>query len=666
WHAALNSRGRFYPVERAEEIIEALEDIANRIERRIAASASVAANSTRLDTDTEVYLASFTAAEWTGALRAYRLEPTGALGGLLWTASIPAHNARLLVTHDGSQAVPFNDVALLPGDWASQVGVAGATAAEVLAYLRGDQRHEQRFNEAGVLIGGKYRKRNALLGDIVNSDPVYAGHQDYGYNVLPEGGASYTSFVQAKKNRVKMIYIGANDGMLHGFAAGGGTGSGNTCGDTLGKELFAYIPRTARLHMPVLANPQYGQQGGIAHRFLVDGPPYVGDAYIGGSWKTILLATTGAGGRTIFALDVTNPCEFGPSKVLWERDEQWDNDLGHMLHKPIIARLNNGKWAAVFGNGYNSAQRKAVLFIVDLENGSLIKKFVLPNPSGVTDNGLAGASLYDANNDGVTDYVYAGDMAGRLWKFDVSANSAATWTVAYGTSDDPVPLFSATSASGTRQPITSAPELGRPPSGVNGVMVYFGTGRFFASGDEADRNVQSVYGLLDNHLSAITGRDQLVAQTITEESAVHGTTVRRSSRNLVDYAHKRGWYLDLNYGGNRGERVLSTPRRIFKRVLFTSIVPEQDPCNFGGRSWLLEFDPHEGSMPEQGLFIVGDQAVSAIQTNVGLIDTFEFLWQGDKAIAVGYGSKAQTATIHMSVPPQGMRTGRVSWREIIQ
>lgn len=654
WHAALNSRGVFYPVDQVDRLIDAIDQIANRIERRLAASASIAANSTRLDTGTVVYQAKYTAVEWSGELIANRLNPDGSLGEEVWRASIPEVAERKLITHNGSHAVAFDPTSPLPSDWATQVGVTGASADEVLAWLRGDQSQEQTFNSDGVLTGGKYRRRASLLGDIVNSDPVYAGHQDYGHAKLPEAaGDAYKDFVSANKNRVKMLYVGANDGMLHGFVAGAGSGGALACGGTLGRELFAYIPSAAREKMPTLANPAYGQHGGIPHRYYVDGPAYVGDAYLDGAWKTILLGTTGAGGRSIFALDVTNPCEFDASKVLWERDHNWDGDIGYTMAKPIIARLNNSQWAAVFGNGYNSSSGKAVLFLVDLKTGNLIKKFDV----GGTDNGLAAPSLYDADGNGTTDYIYAGDLQGRMWKFDVSSSSKATWSVAFGGAQ----LFTAVGPGGHPQPITAAPELGEPPSGVTGVMVYFGTGRFFANGDEVDKKVQSLYGLLDNG-SSIASRSELVAQSITTEETIGGKTVRKTSTNPVSYPTHRGWYLDL--GGAKGERVISTPTRLFGRVFFTTLVPEADPCKFGGTSWLMELEPGTGAMPSTSIIDLGGEVVAGIMSTVGIVKSFEFL-SGENTVAIGLGSTGTTEAIRLNPPGSRPRVGRISWREII-
>ena len=678
WHAALNSRGQFFAVDEVDRLIEALETIAQRLEERQAAAASIATNSTRLDTGSTVYQALYHTSDWHGVLTATALNTDGSLGAVQWTANIPAASERSLYTWNGSAGSLFT--------WAGLSGVQQAAlddavegivngkvdnpakAQEVLSYLRGDQSQEQTFDADGVLTGGTYRRRSSLLGDIVNSDPAFVANQDLGYAVLPEGRDTatkpYKSFVAANKDRVKMLYVGANDGMLHGFIASAGTGTAHACGgsgtEKLGQELFAYVPGALVPELPKLSDPAY------VHRYYVDGAPHVGDAYLptlstDQPWRTILLGTTGAGGRVVFALDVTNPCEFGPGKVLWERTAVWDGDLGYTLSKPVIARLNNGKWAAVFGNGYNSASGKAVLFVVDLADGSLIKKFDV----GGTDNGLAAPSLYDADGNGTTDYIYAGDLQGRMWKFDVTASTESGWEVAF--SGDP--LFTAVGPSGNPQPITAAPELGAPPAGVGGVMVYFGTGRFFVNGDMTDHTVQSLYGLLDDG-TAIHGTDRSLLQAqqiLTEGPDTSGRTVRTVSKNPVSYASQRGWYLDLLplSGTKQGERVVSTPRRQFQRVFYTTMIPSDDPCRFGGDSWVMELQPDTGGMTEASIFDLspGADLLAGLKTTVGIIKSFEFLYQGGKGVMVDLGSTGLTESTAISPPV--VATGRVSWREII-
>jgi type IV pilus assembly protein PilY1 len=240
-----------------------------------------------------------------------------------------------------------------------------------------------------------------------------------------------------------MIYVGANDGMLHAFRAD--TGDANS-----GKEIFAYVPAAVYDNLSKLTAPSY------VHKPFVDGSLSAGDAYVGGTWKTVLLGGLGGGGKAIFALDITNPTAMGVSQVMWEFEDA--ADLGYTVGQAQIALLNNGVWAAVFANGYNSTSDRAYLYLVNLQTGALIKKI----PAGVgTSNGLSTHVLYDSNGDQTVDAVYAGDLQGNMWKFDLTGSNVTAWGVA----NAGVPLFTARNASNEVQPITSQPRIGAHPNG---------------------------------------------------------------------------------------------------------------------------------------------------------------------------------------------------------
>jgi len=387
------------------------------------------------------------------------------------------------------------------------------------------------------------------------------------------------------------------------------------------------VPNAVLPNLAALSNLVY------SHRFYVDGSPTVWDAYLGG-WKTVVTGTTGAGGKSVFALDVTDPDTFGPSKVLWEINTATSGftaDLGLTLGSVVVAKLNNGEWAAIFGNGHSSTNNRAVLFVVRLSDGVLLRAIDTGVGSAGLPNGLGTPTLYDSNGDAVYDYVYVPDMRGNVWKFDLSATSAASWSIAYPAAagfPNGAPLFTARGAGGQVQPIQARIELARPPVGVNGVMVLFGTGRFFADGDNADNTPQSFYGILDSGSAiAATDRSVLQQQTISTTNitlrGVANSTVRTVSSNTVNWATKRGWYMDLP---TAGERVIGTALIRSGRVIFNTVIPAFDPCTFGGSGWLMEVDARSGARLPYSVFDTNndrnvnddDENVSGMPITVGI------------------------------------------------
>jgi type IV pilus assembly protein PilY1 len=591
WHAAINGRGLFFSAEDPKSLSDAMQEMVNNIISPSSSAASIATNSKKLDTSTAIYQASFDSGNWTGELEAFAVKSDGTLGDSLWTAStkIPAEASRNIKTFNGSVGVDFA--------WGSISADQKALISEdELNYLRGDQTKEQ--SACGACT---FRNRTSLLGDIVNSDPLFVSEENFGYDKLSgDEGTLYVDYVVGKSSKTPVIYVGANDGMLHAFKASDGS------------ELFAYVPGLIYANLPSLTKPNY------SHKYYVDGAPTVGDVYYGGSaWKTVLVTPLGAGGRGVFALDVSTPdAAFSESNVLWEFDGKNAaagstlNDMGYPVGSATIGRFNDGKYYAVFGNGYGSANCKSGLFMVQIDAPSNVKFFdtgVGTCTTSATQNGMSTPSLVDYDGDRIIDAIYAGDLQGKLWKWDVTSATNSVWDFAAGGQ----PMF--TTASG--QPITAPVEVGKVPSGLSGTaMVYFGTGRYLLSGDEASKTKQAFYGLLDNGTAIPTTGNPLVKQTIVYESA----TARVVSSNTVS-SPKRGWYLDLVPPSKtlQGERVLSVPLLRFGRVIFNTSIPSADPCVLGGTGWLMELDAATGGnltysaldMNNDGLFNEGDYVV---------------------------------------------------------
>lgn len=641
-HASVNGRGGFFSTSDPQTFATELSNVLNAIVDRTSSSSAVASNSTRLTSSTHLYQALFNSGSWSGQLKAFPLLTDGSIGTEVWDASsvIPAHGVRNIKTWNGTAGSNF-------------LGALGTLTAAQVDYLRGDAANE-------VANGGTFRNRTTKLGDIVNADPHYVKDEDFGYNVLAGSeGSSYGAFVASKSSRTAIVYAGANDGMLHAFRASDGV------------ERFAYVPNSVWPNLPLLTSPSY------THKYFVDGSPTAWDAWWGSSWKSVLVGSLGAGGKAVYALDITNPDTFSNLNVLWEFTH---TDLGYALGNTTLARFPDGNYWAVFGNGYASTNGKAVLFMVRVDSPSTVKMIEVDAGPG---NGLSTPTLVDSNGDRIVDLVYAGDLKGNLWKFDVSGSGTATWKSAYLTGAAPKPLFTAKDGSGNTQPITSPPEVGLAPSGASGLMVYFGTGKYFETGDESTITVQSMYGVVDSG-SAFTGtnhRTQLQQQTIVFESTANGDKHRVMSDTAVSYPTKKGWFIDLLTPPTtaKGERVISLPRLFGGKLLFQTIIPSLSPCDFGGASWLMSVNPATGGQLQSapfdlngdGLFNSNDKIdigggvmanVSGVDSGVGISGGFG---TPISAGGVAYVPQGGTAgTLGTTGISSGASKSRASWRQI--
>ena len=427
-----------------------------------------------------------------------------------------------------------------------------------------------------------------------------------------------------------MVYVGGNDGMLHGFSAG--NWPSNTSVTTAGgKELLAYIPQgIAQGDLRKLTDTTY------SHEYFVDGSPFTGDAYIDTTsttsttptWKTVLLGTLGAGGKGYFVLDVTDPANFTTANAgsLVIKDttavDSWttpDKDIGYITALPVvddaiagksrqIVRMNDNRWAVVMGNGYNSTNEAPVLLIQYLDGTKdIVKVSPCTAPIATTacsfkgSNGLSSPQLIDLNGDGKVDIAYAGDLKGNLWKFDLSSTTASNWKMGVKDgSNNSQPLFVAKPSASVFQPITAAPFWMQHPNG--GIMLVVGTGQNLTTADQTSTDRGSVYGIWDN--SAFTSSTNsvtltnatavndttstslpstLVQQTISTTTVVDsGITYYTSSSNPVVYTGanpKRGWY--MNYT-NDGQRVLQNPRAFSgQKVLIQSTIPRSGGVSSG-------------------------------------------------------------------------------------
>jgi len=681
-HASVNGRGGFFSASAPDTFATELSNVLNAIMDKTSSSSAVASNSTRLTSSTHLYQALFKSGDWSGQLKAFPLLADGSIGPEAWDAAdgIPAHDS-------GSR-----NIKTWNGAGTDFLGALGSLTAAQVNYLRGDDTNE-------VSNGGTYRNRSGKLGDIINSDPHYVKNENFGYNTLPgEEGLSYSAFVLGKNDRTAMIYAGANDGMLHGFNASfiwqdsdlsvDSDGDGDTTNDhdvyvqsaDAGKEVFAYVPNAVWPNLPLLTDPAY------THKYFVDGSPTAWDAYWGTSWKTVLVGSLGAGGKAVYALDVSNPDTFGNSNVLWEfkgNTAVEQNNMGYVMGSATVARFADGNYWVVFGNGYESSSGQAVLFMVRVDDHTIVKTF----PVGAVGigNGLSTPVLIDENGDRIVDRIYAGDLKGNVWRIDVTGLDS-TWKSKYAAAGNPAPLFQAKDSSGNVQPITSAPEVGLAPSGASGLMVYFGTGKYFETGDETTTTVQSMYGIVDEGgnssvFTAANHRTQLQQQSILFESTVGGNDVRVMSNNTVSYPSQKGWVIDLLTPPStaKGERVITAPVLFGGKLLFQTIIPSLSPCDYGGASWFMSVNPATGGqllsasfdINGDGLFNTNDQIdigggvmanASGVNSGVGISGGFG---APIKAGGTAYVPQGGTAgTLGATGISSGTLKSRASWRQI--
>lgn len=591
-HAAFNSRGNYYTVKDPSAFVDSLKSMFSTIQARNGSSSATVSNTARLSNNTRLYQASFNSGNWSGELAAYAVTTDGTIASTpSWQASslIPSAASRAIYTRrtSGGSAVLFSwnnlDASQQTALNSTADGTADGQGQNRLNWVRGDQSLELQ-NTNGI-----FRTRSTLLGDIINSSPVLVSNQDYGV-----GDAAFTT---SKASRTPMIYVGANDGMLHGIR------------ESDGVERFAYIPAETVLKLNKLTAVDYPQN----HLYLVDGSPRVGDAKLGSNWKTVLLGSTGAGGKTIFALDVTAPDSFGTSNALWE----YSSGMGYTIPQPTMGQLNGSNWVAIAANGYEDAFTPK-LMVLNLQTGALVRALEPATAdkdtvSSGTMNGLSTPIPVDLDGDRVTDLVYAGDLQGNLWRFDLRSSQSSSWTVSK--------IFTActgtTCSDTTRQPITARPMVIAHPNG--GVMVLFGTGSYFRDGDRTSTQLQTLYGVwdkLDANPTVVT-KNQLVQQTIVTESTATsnaGLSVRVISNNEVNYNEKRGWYLNLmspSLTTPVGERVITDLQLREDQLVVTTMLPSTDPCDYGGKSWLLEISPLTGSRLGYPVFdINGDGTIN--------------------------------------------------------
>ena len=619
WHAALAGRGGYFNASNPGALVEQLEQILTNISRRNIPPAIGRVTSSVLRPGVLGFQTVYTPGEWHGSLQAMHVNAKGEFGNLAWDASailtdriqtLPADRNILSSTFDNqgrfARGIAFRRFADLDAEGQNLLSAMPSQSQDTgqarMDWLRG----ERSLETANVL-----RSRAQLMGAITNSQPLYVAYPTQAYrNTWPAGspesvananGEGYDSFSSKHLKRRPVVYVGANDGMLHAIDASqerSGSGAIVPTSDA-GRELFAYVPRIIYESLGSMT-----ARNTFTYRPTVDGTPISRDVFFadGAStgWRTLLVGNLRLGGRGIFALDITNPDEVteknASDKVLWEFHADQvvhprygsgsSANLGYTYGQPNIARLAHGRWVVLLSSGYfpdcgklskptpchdipEASSAFSSLFVLDAQSGELIREIRTPITGGLISHGLGTPVVGDYNRDQIDDVAFAGDLLGNLWRFDLSSANPNEWSATLA--------FMPSKPAG--QPITVMPRLFPDPA-TGRFLVLFGTGQFLGIDDISDAiQTQSIYGIRD--VASPVSRAMLLEQSLVEQTDARGVVSLGVTRRPIEN-HHLGWYIDLKRPGKNGERVVVTPLALFNanQAMLTTLIPANgDPCN---------------------------------------------------------------------------------------
>jgi type IV pilus assembly protein PilY1 len=680
WHAAVNGRGSYFSAQDPASLVSGLQKALAGVSARTGAAAAAATSNLQpVAGDNFLFLALYRTVKWDGDLQAKTIDPiTGVISGTIWSAQAQldslvsaATDNRKIYTFDsgtGTQLKDFkwdsltsteqgyfqktcaNSLLSQCPDLTTAQQTAIDNGQSLLAFIRGQTGNEDQTGNTDRV----YRDRDHALGDIVSAQPVYVKASTFNY--LDANYASFASTVE--KNRRAMVYVAANDGMLHAFDASTGTSAGT--------EQWAYIPPIVMPKLYKLADKNYASK----HEYYVDGSPSVGDicpnapasTCTTSQWKTILVGGLNAGGKGYYALDITDPDN---PKALWNYTVADDADMGLSYGNPIITKRKDGTWVVVFTSGYNNTggDGKGHLYVLNANTGERLLKLDTTAGSSGSPSGLAKiAGWVDAPaTDNTSKRFYGGDLLGNVWRFDTDdriapSGNEATLLAELG---DVAP---AGLQSVTIKPLLSEINAG----GVYYPIVVLGTGRYLGDTDRDDTSIQSIYALEDTlaatGLGKVRSLSNIVKQTLTTNDNL---ITRTTSTNPVDWSTKVGWYVDLNPNNESpGERVNVDMQQQQGLLTVVGNVPEQNACTIGGYAWLYFFDYQTGQFSPNAT----DQVAGTRLSNNALV-------AGINTIKLQDGRTVTVVTdTSGSIPspvgnPRGPLGGsgeprRVSWQEL--
>jgi len=679
WHAAVNGRGSYFSAGNPADLYVGLTDILASISAKLGASAAATTSTPNVvEGDNFVFSSTFESGNWTGTLVRQQVSvDDGSISATIdWEAHtlLETNNARKIYTFAPAvsgklknflwanlttdERAYFNKPHISGLSQMCVVGVScltdtaqtGAQGEPLVNFLRGDRTNEGAGNQNDKF----YRTRERILGDIVSSEAAYVKKPQFSYS-----DSGYADFKAANLTRQGMVYVGANDGMLHAFNA-----------DT-GDEKWAYVPSSVIPSLYRLADKNYK---GL-HQYYVDGTPAHGDICPNApsstcsstQWRTIVVGGLNSGGRGYYALDVTDPDN---PKALWEFIHQTkagftsDANLGYSFGKPEITKLKDGTWVVLVTSGYNNVtpgDGKGYLYVLNAATGALIRTISTGVGTSTDPSGMAHIRAWSDNTtyDNTSTRVYGGDVFGNVWRFDINGDVGASGY-------DAQLLATLFGPTGLPQSVTARPELGD----VSGyAMVYVGTGRYLGVTDLSDSSVQSIYAIKDTLGSTNLGNPRsvggFVQQTLTSGTCPSGSSIcatgqaiRTGSNNAVDLATAKGWYVDLLL---TTERAATDPQLALGTLVFTTnVLTSNDPCNVDGYSFVNYFDYRTGAPVSTSANIASVQLGNALATRPVLVKL-----PNGKVVSIIQMSDGTKRVSNAPIGAGGNVTRRVSWRELI-
>jgi type IV pilus assembly protein PilY1 len=683
WHSTVNGRGKYYSAQNTQDIIDGLTDALNSLIAQTAASSSASTSSPNITaTENTLFYSTYRTVHWDGEIAARTIDYiTGEIStNAKWKAGVLL-NQRTNTSTDNrtiyTSRISSTGSALINFDYSTfntkekeyfsnkcnNLSQCSSLTNEqknlvnngetLINYLRGRTTYEADTNSTNPL----YRERENLLGDLVDTSPVYVSNSPYNWS-----DSGYAEFKASVDNRQPILYASANDGMLHAFNA------------TNGREEWAFVPRQILPNLSSLADKNYA----LNHKFYVNGPITVMDAKIGTTWKTVLVGALGQGGKGYYALDITNPTS--PS-VLWElcTDDSLcyttDDDLGYTYGNPLITkRATDNRWVAYVSAGYDNNSGVGTIFEVDLRTGSILRRLKTNSGSSSSPSGLAFINSYYDNftNDNKARVLYAGDLNGDVWRWELrSGASTVANHLGYASSTK--------NSTKVRQPISTKIELGNIEDNP---ILFFGTGKYLNFDDYNTIDIQSAYALKDPYGFCLRepyvsdsnkwndsckkelGYGDLKANNkITKQNSNTPTnavkTVANGS-NVVDWSSNIGWYFDFQ--SQAGERVNIDPILVLGTLNITTNVPASNTCNMGGNAWIYQFNYLNGNaisgqngtigFKHTGGFVVG-QTIARLEGS-GIIKNF----------ITDAGGNVQSVGVNIN--SNSLKSNKSSWNEIIK